>query len=310
MRVRLCSIRWEAKGISSFILRSTTGATLPAFSAGAHVDVRLAAALTRSYSLVNDPNIREYYEIAVHHAADSRGGSKHIHEKWRVGDVIEISEPKNNFALVEDAEHTVLIAGGIGITPMLSMIATLERLGRRWNLHYVAATPDRAAYVDTLRKYGQAEVVFDGMPGGRRLDLQGICEAAPEGAHLYCCGPAGMLDAFLVATSNRSQGHAHIEYFSATSEVASEGEYKLKLARSGRTIDVAAGETMLDALLSAGVDVGFACEEGVCGTCRVGVLAGTPDHRDHFLTAAERAANRSIMVCCSGSKTPSLVLDL
>lgn len=310
MRAKIRQIRQEAEGINSYILEAAEGGLMPAFAPGAHIDVQLKAGLARSYSLVNDPAVRGYYEIAVHLAPDSRGGSRYIHEEWRVGQVVEISEPKNNFPMIEDAAHTVLIAGGIGVTPMLPMIARLERLGRSWELHYVAASPDRAAYLDRLENFDQAKVLFDGVPGGKRLDLATVCTAAPADAHLYCCGPTGMLDAFVAINSERPEGHAHIEYFSAETELATEGGYTLELARSGKTIEVQEGETMLDALLTAGVNVGFACSEGVCGTCEVKVLSGVPDHRDHFLTEAEKAANKSIMVCCSGSKSANLVLDI
>jgi vanillate O-demethylase ferredoxin subunit len=310
MRAFIRAIRWEAEGINSYVIEPVGGGILPQFGPGAHIDVQLKPGLSRSYSLVNDPAIRGYYEIAVHHAIEGRGGSSHIHQEWRVGETVEISEPKNNFPMVEDAVHTVLIAGGIGVTPMLPMIARLEKLGRSWELHYVAATPARAAYVDRLEQYENAHIVYDSVLGGQRLDLASICAAAPPEAHLYCCGPSGMLDAFVATNAARPQGHAHIEYFSADTEIATDGGYVLELARSGKTVAVAEGETMLDALLAAGVDIGFACAEGVCGTCEVKVLDGVPDHRDHFLTEEEKAANRAIMVCCSGSKTANLVLDI
>lgn len=310
MQARLRAIRWEAKDILSFILEPLGGGLMPPFDPGAHIDVQLAPALTRSYSLVNDPALRGHYEIAVHLAPASRGGSVHIHERWRAGDIIEISAPKNNFPMVEDASHTVLIAGGIGVTPMLPMIARLGKLGRSWELHYVAATPDRAAYVDRLETHDGVTFAYDGVPGGQRLDLKAISDAAPADAHLYCCGPSGMLDAFVAINKERPNGHVHIEYFSAETDVAANGSYTLELARSGKTIAVEEGETMLDALLAAGVDIGFACGEGVCGTCEVKVLEGIPDHRDHFLTDQDKAANRSIMVCCSGAKSSRLVLDI
>ena len=310
MQVFIRTIRWEAEGVNSFVLEPVGGGLLPAFDPGAHIDVQLKPGLARSYSLVNDPAIRGYYEIAVHHAIEGRGGSKHIHLEWRVGDVVEISEPKNNFPMVEDASHTVLVAGGIGVTPMLPMIARLERLKKSWELHYVAASPDRAAYVDRVEGYDRVEIAYDGIPGGQRLDLKAICGAAPADAHLYCCGPTGMLDAFVAINADRPKGHAHIEYFSAETELATDGGYTLELAKSGKTIAVEEGETMLDALLSAGVDVGFACSEGICGTCQVKVLDGVPDHRDHFLSEDEKAANKLVMVCCSGSKTANLVLDI
>ncbi|MDE1917746.1 MAG: oxidoreductase [Sphingomonadales bacterium] len=310
MQVRIKAIRWEAEDILSFILEPVGGGLMPAFDPGAHIDVQLAPGLTRSYSLANDPAIRGHYEIGVHLSPSSRGGSRHIHERWRAGDIVEISEPKNNFPMVEDALHTVLIAGGIGITPMLPMIARLQKLGRSWELHYVAASPERAAYVAHVEAHDGVIVCFDGVPGGRRLDLKAISDAAPADAHLYCCGPSGMLDAFVAINKDRPKDHIHIEYFSAETEVATEGGYTLELARSGQTIAVQEGETMLDALLGVGVDIGFACGEGVCGTCEVKVLDGIPDHRDHFLTDEDKASNRSIMVCCSGSKSAKLVLDI
>lgn len=310
MQARIRAIRWEADGINSYTLEPVGGELLPSFEPGAHIDVQLKPGLARSYSLVNDPAIRTHYEIAVHHAIDGRGGSGHIHAEWRVGEIVAISDPKNNFPLVEDASHTVLIAGGIGVTPMLPMIARLEKLGRSWELHYVAASPVRAAYVDRLEVFDRVEIAYDGIPGGRRLDLAAICASAPADAHLYCCGPSGMLDAFVSINAARPKGHAHIEYFSAETEVAAEGGYTIQLARSGKSVAVDEGETMLDALLSAGVDVAFACSEGICGTCQIKVLDGVPDHRDHFLTEEEKAANTTIMVCCSGSKSANLVLDL
>ncbi len=310
MRARIKAIRWEAEGINAYILQPVDGGAMPAFAPGAHVDVHLQPGLSRSYSLVNDPTIRDHYEIAVHNSPSSRGGSRFIHESWRVGQIVEISDPKNNFPMVEDASHTVLVAGGIGITPMIPMIARLEAMGRSWELHYVAATPDRAAYVDRLQDHAQAMVRFDGIAGGQPLDLAGICRAAPADAHLYCCGPTGMLDAFVAINADRPKGHAHIEYFTAETELATDGGYTLELVRSGKTISVAEGETMLDALLAAGVDIGFACSEGICGTCEVKVLDGIPDHRDHFLSDEDKAANRSVMVCCSGARSASLVLDI
>lgn len=310
MKARIKKIEWEADGINSYFLTALDGQDMPAFEPGAHVDVQLKPGLTRSYSLVNDPKERRYYEIAVHHAIDSRGGSRHIHEVWRVGEIVEISAPKNNFPMHEDAPHTVLIAGGIGVTPMLPMIARLEDLGKSWELHYVAATPERAAYVDRIAAFPNAKIVFDGIEGGAKLDLAGLSESAPGDAHLYCCGPGGMLDAFVALNKGRPSENVHIEYFSAETEIATDGGYALELTRSGKTITVAEGETMLDALLTAGVDIGFACSEGVCGTCQVKVLDGVPDHRDHFLTDEEKAANTSVMVCCSGSCSSKLVLDI
>ncbi len=310
MQTRLRVIRWEGEDVCSYTLEPVAGEHLPHFSAGAHIDVSLAPGLVRSYSLLNDPAEADRYEIAVHRAPESRGGSSRIHEHWRAGDLIEIAAPRNNFALNEAAAHTVLIAGGIGITPMLSMIARLQALGRGWELHYVTRTRARAAFLDRLSRHPQVRLAFDHEPGGCALELALVVEAAPAEAHLYCCGPGPMLRAFEALTASRPRGHAHVEYFAASETPAAAGGYDLRLERSGKVIRVASGERMLAALLAAGVNVSYSCSEGICGTCETRVVAGVPDHRDDYLTDAEKATNAVVMPCCSGSKTPTLTLDI
>jgi ferredoxin-NADP reductase len=310
MQARIRSIEWEIDSINIYTLVPLRGEHFPAFEAGAHIDLRLPNGLSRSYSLVNAPSEHDRFVIAVQRAADSRGGSKYMQENTRAGDVLEISEPRNNFPLNETADYTILIAGGIGVTPMLSMIARLDELGRPWVLHYAVRARSRAAFLDRLTPNDAAHVIFGDDPGGARLDMAAIIAAAPPNAHIYCCGPLGMLAAFETLTASLPPGHAHVEYFTAGVAVATEGNYVLDLRRSGKTIKVASGETMLDALLTEGVNIAFACTEGVCGTCEVKVLEGVPDHRDHFLTEEQKASNRSVMVCCSGSKTSRLALDL
>lgn len=309
MKARVRSVRWEAQDILGFRLEPLPGAHLAPFTAGAHVDVALRPGLTRSYSLLNDPREHGAYEIAVQLDPASRGGSRHIHEEWRAGQLVEVSEPRNNFPLEENSAHTVLVAGGIGITPMLSMIARLQRLGSSWELHYAVRTRARAAFLDQLAAFAQVHVTIDDEPSTPRLDLQRLLGSLAPQAHAYCCGPAGMLAAYREHGAHLGK-RLHFEYFSADTQPACQGGYRLVLQRSGKTLEVKAGETMLDALLNAGVDVGFACTEGVCGSCRVPVLHGVPDHRDVFLTQDERDANDAVMVCCSGARTPSLTLDL
>jgi ferredoxin-NADP reductase len=309
MQLRIRSACWEADHILGFRLEPLRGARLPAFTAGAHVEVTLQPGLKRSYSLLNDPAEQDVYEIGVQLDPESRGGSQHIHEHWRPGQVIEVSEPRNLFPLNEDAGHSILIAGGIGITPMLSMMSRLQRLGRSWELHYAVRSRNRAAFLERVEGLENVQVTIDDEPATPRLDLKGLLASVPTAAHVYCCGPAGMLGAF------REHGGAlgermHYEYFASDAKVACDGGYRLQLQRSGKVIDVAAGETMLDALLGVGVDVGFACFEGVCGSCRVSVVDGVPDHRDQFLTQQEKDANNAVMACCSGARTPTLTLDL
>ena len=306
--VRVKTVTWEAPGIVSYELRPLHGAALPSFTAGAHIDLHLGNALVRSYSLVNSQTERHRYVIAVQKDRASRGGSQWVHDNLRAGDVIEITPPSNNFPLDETAEHSIFIAGGIGITPMMSMIARLSSLGRNWELIYCARTRAQAAFTEALE--GKARFNFDEEPGGHMLDIAAVVAAAPPGAHLYCCGPAPMLSAFEAATSGMPRERVHVEYFTANDAPAVEGGFKVVLARSGRELVVPGGKTILDTLLAAGLDVPHSCTQGVCGTCETRVLEGVPDHRDIILTDEERASNKTLMICCSGSKTETLVLDL
>jgi len=315
MQVRVKRISYEAENINSYELVAHTGGDLVPFTAGCHIDLHLPNGMIRSYSLVNDQSERNRYIVAVNKDAASRGGSSFIHETMRAGDVITVSHPKNNFVLQENAAHSVLIAGGIGITPLLSMIRRLEALGRSWELFYGARTRLAAAFLDELNALRSSvrcnlHVNFDQEPPGRMLDLSAIVKDAPEDAHLYCCGPVSMLEAFEAATADRPNDHVHAEYFKAKEKPAVAGGFEVKLARSNRTIAVQAGKSILDALLDAGIAASYACAEGVCGTCETRVIEGIPDHRDLFLSKEEQAANTTMMICCSGSKTPTLVLDL
>ncbi len=315
MQVRIKRICFEAESINSYELVAPGGGDLASFTAGSHIDLHLSNGMIRSYSLVNDQRERHRYVVAVNKDAASRGGSTFVHETLRAGDIITISQPRNNFALQEDAAHSVLIAGGIGITPLLSMIRRLQALGRPWELFYAARTRAVAAFLDelgALRSGAPANVHlnFDQEPSGRMLDLAAIVKAAPAEAHLYCCGPVPMLEAFEAATAGRPAAQVHVEYFKAKEKPAAEGGFEVKLARSGRTLFVEPGKTILTALLDAGIAVNYACTEGVCGTCETRVIEGLPDHRDLFLGKEEQATNTTMMICCSGAKSRTLVLDL
>lgn len=314
LELRLRSVTWEAEDINSYEFVAVAG-LLPAFEAGSHLDLHLPDGLVRSYSLLNDPRDRERYVVAVHNDLNSRGGSRQVHKTLRVGAILRASTPRNSFPLHEDAPYSVLIAGGIGITPLLCMVERLATLGRPWRLHYATSTRARCAFRPHLEHLagdnpGRLHIVHDGEPGGERLDLPALVAAAPADAHLYCCGPAPMLAAFGQAAASRSATHVHVEHFAAHEEAATDGGYAVVLGRSRRRVPVAPGQTMLAALLDAGASVNYSCSEGVCGTCETRVLSGVPDHRDNFLTDDERAANATVMVCCSGSKTPELILDL
>ncbi|MDS0859644.1 PDR/VanB family oxidoreductase [Burkholderia pseudomultivorans] len=311
--VVVASVRRETADVAVFELRSADGGTLPAFSAGAHIDVHLPNGMVRAYSLCNPQSERDRYVIGVANSRNGRGGSSYMHAGLAVGDELSISSPRNNFPLNEEAEHTVLIAGGIGITPILCMAERLESLGRSWELVYCARTRAQAAFIEQLSGDAFAKkvrFVFDGEPGAQMLDIRSLVETMPESTHLYCCGPQPMLDAFEAATAGRPEGTVHLEYFSAKEAPANEGGFTVRLARSQKEFRVKQGETILDALLEMKVPVSYSCLEGTCGECLTPVLCGTPDHRDVYLSKDEHDANDQMTICCSGSKSPLLVLDL
>lgn len=314
--VRVHAITWAAKDIWLFELRPLArGLRLPAFTAGAHIDLYLPHAVVRSYSLVNPQGEDHRYLIAVNNDPASRGGSRYLHQSVRVGDELTVSAPRNNFPLAEDAACSVFIAGGIGVTPLWCMMQRLAELGRPWRLHYCARTRAQAAFLDEIESLGRqagATLVFnfDHEPGGKILDLRAVMQEAPRQAHVYCCGPGPMLGAFQEASAGWRPENIHLEYFSAASPAATAGGYTVRLARSRLSVFVKEGMTLLDALLGEGVDVPFSCREGVCGSCETTILSGVPDHRDVILTDAEKRAGRTMMICCSGCKSQELVLDL
>jgi ferredoxin-NADP reductase len=207
----------------------------------------------------------------------------------------------------------VLIAGGIGVTPLWSMLQRLEVLGRSWQLFYGTRSPEHAIFLDQLKSYGERVTLHhDSAAGAAPMDLAAIVRAQPGTAHFYCCGPAPMLEAFEAATAGLAPERVHLERFAARVESAplASRPCTVVLGRSGRSLDVPPDKSILDVLLEHGVDVGYSCTQGVCGTCETGVLDGIPEHRDDFLSRSERASNKKMMVCCSRNLSPSLTLDL
>jgi len=307
---------YEAKNILGFeLVPLDPEPTLPAFTAGSHIELHLPGGLRRSYSLLNDPTETHRYCIGVNLDAHSRGGSRFMHEQLRTGAVITIGLPRNLFEMDESAPFNVFIAGGIGITPMLSMIARTQALATPWRLHYAARTREHAGFLDVLAAYqGQpgadVQLNFDQEPGGRMLDLNAVIAALPDGAHVYACGPTPLLQAYEKATASLPPERVHREYFAAKEAAATDGSYIVTLARSQRSLQIKPGQSLLDGLIAIGVEPTFSCQQGICGTCEVKVLEGTPDHRDMVLTEAEKAGNDRMMVCCSGAKSAGLVLDL
>jgi vanillate O-demethylase ferredoxin subunit len=283
---------------------------LPEFSAGAHIDLKLPIGMMRSYSLLNPPAERDRYVIAVQRDRASRGGSKWIHQNLRPGEIVPVTGPRNNFKLHEGATKSVLIAGGIGITPMLSMAERLKLLQSDWELIFCARTRNSTPFVERLQSDPRVRFNFDRERGGTMLDISTVIDSYGAGTHFYCCGPVPMLEAFEAATAHLPREQVHVEYFTATEPPATAGGFKVVLTKTGLEIDVLAGKTILDALNDAGIVTPHSCAEGVCGTCETSVLEGIPDHRDRILTDAERATNKKMMICCSGSKTERLVLDL
>lgn len=309
--LRVAAVRQEAATVRSFELVATDGAALPPFDAGAHIDLRLQAGLVRSYSLANSPGETTRYLIAVHREVAGRGGSAWLHESVREGDILEASAPRNHFPLVEAAPHTVLVAGGIGITPIRAMVLRLRALRRPWTLYYAGRVRHAMAYLDEFEALAgeDADVrVHVDADSGRTFDMACVPDAV-AGSHFYCCGPAPMIAAFQAALAGLPAGQVHVEHFCATAPAAS-GGFRVELVKSGRAIDVPVGCSLLDALLDAGMRIPYSCMDGVCGSCETRVVSGVPDHRDAFLTDAQKLAGDRMMVCCSGARSAVLGLDL
>ncbi|WP_310631351.1 PDR/VanB family oxidoreductase [Paraburkholderia sp.] len=313
LQARVRTLRHEAQRIASIELVPVEGEVFPPFTPGAHLDVHLPNGLTRSYSLVNAPEEQGRYVIGVLHDEKSRGGSRWLHEELRCGATLSIGAPRNNFALDEAASSTLLVAGGIGVTPMLCMYRKLRERGRAVQFVYCARSRAQAAFLDELAALGgEVQLHFDDEHDGRPFDLAACLARQTSDVHAYCCGPGAMLDAFQSACAEAGIANVHIERFAASAPVESAQRtgYTVELARSGRTLFVPAGKPLLDALLDADVDVEYSCREGLCGACQTRVLGGCVDHRDSVLTQSERAANDAMMICVSGAQSGTLVLDL
>jgi len=310
LQVRVSGILSETPDILRVELTPLEG-DLPEFTAGAHIDLHLPGSVIRSYSLLNSQVDKQRYLIAVALEPQSRGGSRFIHEKLQVGDAIKISEPRNLFPLNESAPSSVLFGGGIGVTPMLSMATRLNALKRSWKLHYCCRTRSAAGFLGDLEKYGQhIGLHFDDEQVGF-LDFGAAISSNP-GAHYYCCGPKQMMAAFQAAAEAQGVPHEriHIEYFQPPADLEPQGGFEIELATSKRVIPVPVGKTILQALQEVGISTTSSCESGICGECQVKVLTGIPDHKDFVLSEAEQASNKVMMICCSGSKSDRLVLEL
>jgi phthalate 4,5-dioxygenase reductase subunit len=300
-----------AEDIHLFELRDPSGAELPEFSAGSHVSVRVPNGLVRKYSLCNDPAERDRYLIAVKREPDGgRGGSESMIREVRAGSELAVSAPANNFALVNSAAGYLFVAGGIGITPIMAMIRQLKAAGGRFKLCYCTRSPAVTAFRNELSGSefrGQVVIHHDQGDLARALDLWPIVDK-PQGRQLYCCGPRGLMQAVRDMTGHWSPSAVHFEAFTEAAERKPDDKpFTVRLARSGGTVEVPAGTTILEALRAKGLDVPSSCESGTCGTCRTRLVAGEADHRDLVLSDHEHATN--IMVCVSRARSDELVID-
>lgn len=302
----------EAKGVMVIELRAPSGDALPAFSPGAHVELHLSGGLVRQYSLCNDAQERDRYCLGVGLAPLSRGGSKQVHQSLRVGDTLQVSPPRNHFALQEDAPRLVFFAGGIGITPVWSMIQWCERQGRPWHLYYLVRSRQRAAFLEELRAFGDRVTLHADDEAGGLFDVAGAVERQPGDVHFYTCGPTPLMLAVEAAASRFPDEQVHFEWFTPKEPTRSGADtaFTIELAKSGKSFEVPAEKTILQVLEANGLRVDSSCREGTCASCEICVLEGIPDHRDSVLTAAERKSNEVMMICVSRSLSPSLVLDL
>ncbi|MFD6156247.1 PDR/VanB family oxidoreductase [Nocardia sp. NPDC060256] len=305
--VRVSARRDEAEGVFSLELAAAAGGELPSWTPGAHIDVAVGAAGVRQYSLCGDPAQSSHWRIAVLHEPSGRGGSHHLHSTALAGTVLRVSMPRNNFELV-DCERYVFLAGGIGITPILPMLAAADASGARWSLYYGGRTRAHMAFADDLaNRYPAAELLPQDEHG--LLPLADIL-AGHSDAAVYCCGPEPLLAA--VEVEGARQGlSVHLERFvPRPMEFAPNESFEVRLASSGRTFQVGANQSIADVLERAGIGIVTSCREGTCGTCETAVLAGDIDHRDSLLTADERARGNTMMLCVSRSRSDVLVLDL
>lgn len=311
-------IRFEGKGINSYELVHPQGEELPPFTAGAHIDIHLPNGMTRQYSLCNAPCERHRYVIAVLRDEQGRGGSKALHDTLRVQDLASVGAPRNNFALAPGVKKAILLAGGIGVTPVKSMAHALEAEGVPFELHYCARDQACVAFREQLGadwRHGSVHFHFDHGVPSQGLDIAALLREAGDGAHLFYCGPAGFMRACAEASAHWPAGAVHFEHFKAPEPPAGEacapvapGGFAVRIASTGAVIEVAADRSISEALEQAGVRIETSCQAGLCGTCKIRYLEGTVDHRDYILGPDEQG--QWLTACVSRATSPMLVLDL
>lgn len=311
MTLRVTRNEAIADGINLFEFRQPDGAALPEFSAGAHIAIRVPSGAIRKYSLCNDPAERGHYQIAVKREASGRGGSIDLIDNVKAGDTVMVSEPVNDFALPPRATDFLFIAGGIGITPILAMIRQVQAAGKRFRLYYCSRSPETTAFKEELGAPGIREFVtihYDNGDPSCSLDLKPILKERQNREHLYCCGPRPLMEAVRAMTDHWSPTAVHFEAFSdAETHKAGDRPFRVKLAKTGKTVDVPADKTILEVLRETGLEVPSSCETGTCGTCRTRYSNGEADHRDLVLAEHEKAD--TIMICVSRAKSDEITLD-
>ena len=314
LRLRVQAIRWQADTIHAFELVDPDGAELPPATAGAHVDVHLPDGLVRSYSLSGDPADRTVWTLGVLREVNGKGGSRAMHESLRVGELLMVSAPRNAFAMVPGAAHTVLLAGGIGITPIKAMAHTLIAQGQSFALHYCARTARNVAFTGELRALVPPDRLhfhFDNGVPGQGLNIASLLKQQPEGSHLYYCGPVGFMKACSEASTHWAPGSVHFEHFKPPEpapKAVPVASFEVRLARRGITVPVLPDQSIVRAIELAGLRVPTSCLSGLCGSCKVDYLEGEVEHNDYILSDEEKT--RCLTVCVSRSLSPLLVLDL
>lgn len=300
-----------AEGIHLFELRDASGRELPQFTAGAHIAIRAPNGLLRKYSLCNDPAERDRYQVAIKREDNGRGGSANLIDAVKAGDELMIAPPVNDFGLPQRATDFLFIAGGIGITPMMAMIREVQRQGKRFRLYYCSRSPETTAFVDELSApefSGLVTIHHDQGDPTCSLDLRPILAERKNREHLYCCGPRPLMEAVRKMTDHWSPTAVHFEAFSeAETHKADDKPFRVRLARTGKVVEVPVTKTILEVLRDNGLDVPSSCETGTCGTCRTKMLAGEADHRDLVLAEHERAD--TIMICVSRARSGEITLD-
>ncbi|VXC15117.1 Phenoxybenzoate dioxygenase subunit beta [Pseudomonas sp. 8AS] len=310
--VQITGLRLEAEGVISLELQAPDRQPLPAWTAGAHIDLLLPSGLVRQYSLCGDPEDRRRLRIGVLLEANGRGGSREVHGALRLGQTLSIRGPRNAFALGAEGPY-LFVAGGIGITPIMAMAREASRRGAEWTLLYGGRSRRSMAFIDELQALGGGRVEILPADEVGLLDLDAVVASAAAGKQVYSCGPAPLLDALTARFSEAGlDERLHLERFAPAAPVAGAAGDSLRviLARSGGEVEVLPGCTIMAALRAAGHAVASSCEQGVCGMCETRVLDGVPDHRDSLLTESERAKGNVMMLCVSRALTPTLTLDL